>query len=174
MHGWEALLPVRVRAQQLHKMLAEYGVLVLYSPPYDPEYNESCEAGVGSMKTQTQEHAERASQAAAWTLEDAEGSQCVQCQPSGTPAQSTADVTGVRAAAEGGTGEVDGAGEQVASGGEGKAGGRGEAGGAGQETNVTERSWRVVLRLGRSAISSCDGDDFSHWFSGKKRRGIGT
>ena len=41
------------RAEEMQKALVCYGVLVLYSPAYNPEYNGSAEAGVGSMKSRT-------------------------------------------------------------------------------------------------------------------------
>src|SRR5262249_10972437 len=60
------------RAEAMQKALMVYGVLVLYSPAYNPEYNGSAEAGVGSMKSRTEEQAERAGHPALWTVEDAE------------------------------------------------------------------------------------------------------
>jgi transposase InsO family protein len=60
------------RAEQMQKALAGDRVLVLHSPAYNPEYNGSAEAGVGSMKTRTHEQAERAGHPGLWTAEDAE------------------------------------------------------------------------------------------------------
>jgi hypothetical protein len=60
------------RAEAMQKALVGYGVLVLYSPAYSPEYNGSAEAGVGSMKARTEEQAERSGHPGLWTEEDAE------------------------------------------------------------------------------------------------------
>ncbi len=60
------------RAAELQKLLVMWSVLVLHSPSYDPSYNGSAEAGVGSMKARTEESAERAGHPGLWTLKDAE------------------------------------------------------------------------------------------------------
>lgn len=52
--------------------LEERGVTLLYSPPRLPEYNGSCEAGHGSIKTRAHHHAARRGHAEAWTCDDVE------------------------------------------------------------------------------------------------------
>jgi hypothetical protein len=61
------------RAEAMQKALVGYGVVVLYSPAYTPEYNGSAEAGVGSMKARTEEQAERGGHPGVWTAEAEQG-----------------------------------------------------------------------------------------------------
>jgi hypothetical protein len=53
--------------------LARWQVWHLRSPPDLPEYNGSCEAGIGSMKTRTHHRAACRGGAGAWTCDDVEG-----------------------------------------------------------------------------------------------------
>jgi transposase InsO family protein len=52
--------------------LAQCGVLPLFSPPRVPQYNGSIEAGIGSMKSRTEEHATREGRPTEWTWHDSE------------------------------------------------------------------------------------------------------
>src|SRR5207245_8901868 len=45
-------------------------VIALFSPPYTPRYNGAIEAGIGSLKTRTEEHASRHGRAGQWTYDD--------------------------------------------------------------------------------------------------------
>jgi transposase InsO family protein len=56
----------------------------LRSPPETPEYNGSCEAGIGSMKTRTHYEAARHGRPGAWTCDDAEGAR-LQANQTGRP-----------------------------------------------------------------------------------------
>jgi transposase InsO family protein len=51
-------------------LLASAGVIPLFSPPYWPRYNGSIEAGIGSLKTRTEDHAARHGRPGHWTWED--------------------------------------------------------------------------------------------------------
>lgn len=53
-------------------VLEEHGTTLLYSPPRLPEYNGSCEAGHGSIKTRAHHHAARRGHAETWTCDDVE------------------------------------------------------------------------------------------------------
>jgi transposase InsO family protein len=59
-------------AQATRELLAEHGVLVLYSPPYSPSYNGACEAGNGSIKCRATRIAAHAGRAGHWTADDVE------------------------------------------------------------------------------------------------------
>jgi len=50
--------------------LADWGVTKFLSPPHYPPYNGAAEAGIGSGKTRTGEHARRRSNSEEWTCED--------------------------------------------------------------------------------------------------------
>jgi transposase InsO family protein len=52
--------------------LAGQGVAQLRSPPECPEYNGSCEAGIGSMKARTHHQAAGRGRSADWTCDDVE------------------------------------------------------------------------------------------------------
>jgi hypothetical protein len=50
-----------------------WGTLQLLSPPGTPEYNGTCEAGIGSLKTRTHHEAARNDRPGEWTCDDVEG-----------------------------------------------------------------------------------------------------
>jgi hypothetical protein len=54
------------------KLLDEFGVEKLFSPPGMPKYNGSIEAGIGSLKTRTENHAARHGRPGQWTWDDVE------------------------------------------------------------------------------------------------------
>ena len=54
------------RSDEMRQLLDEYGVELLPSPPYCPEYNGSCEAANQSMKKRTLHIAENHGRADAW------------------------------------------------------------------------------------------------------------
>jgi transposase InsO family protein len=51
-------------------LLANFGVLPLFSPPHTPSYNGAIEAGIGSLKSRTEDHAARHGRPGAWTWDD--------------------------------------------------------------------------------------------------------
>lgn len=57
-------------ADQTQNFLTQSEVKSLFSPPRVPRYNGAAEAGIGSLKTRTERHAERAGHPGLWTLED--------------------------------------------------------------------------------------------------------
>jgi transposase InsO family protein len=59
-------------AEHTLAFLAQCGVLPLFSPPRVPQYNGSIEAGIGSMKSRTEEHATREGRPTEWTWHDTE------------------------------------------------------------------------------------------------------
>jgi transposase InsO family protein len=59
-------------ADALLAYLRRFGVLPLFSPPYWPRYNGAIEAGIGSLKTRTEDHAKRQGRPAWWTCDDVE------------------------------------------------------------------------------------------------------
>jgi transposase InsO family protein len=59
-------------ADDVQQLLAKFGVKNLFSPPHMPSYNGSIEAGIGSLKTRTQQHAARRGHPDCWTWDDAE------------------------------------------------------------------------------------------------------
>ncbi len=59
-------------AQKTRELCAMHGVLILYSPPYAPSYNGSCEAGGGSLKNRAERIAAARDRPAAWTSDDVE------------------------------------------------------------------------------------------------------
>jgi transposase InsO family protein len=52
-----------------------WGVAQLFSPPYVPSYNGAIEAGIGSLKTRTDQHASRQGHPAQWNWDDAAAAQ---------------------------------------------------------------------------------------------------
>ena len=60
------------RAALMQAFLEVCGVIPLYSPPRMPRYNGAIEAGIGSLKTRTEEHATWQGHAAEWTCDDVE------------------------------------------------------------------------------------------------------
>jgi transposase InsO family protein len=59
-------------AAMTQELLAQWGVIPLYSPPGCPQYNGAIEAGIGALKVRTHYQAVRQGRPGEWTLEDAE------------------------------------------------------------------------------------------------------
>lgn len=59
-------------AERTQDLLADQGVVVLFSPPYTPRYNGACEAGIGGLKARTHHLAARYGRPGRWTTEDVE------------------------------------------------------------------------------------------------------
>lgn len=57
-------------ADQTLEFLRQADVIPLFSPPRMPRYNGAIEAGIGSLKTRTDQHATHHSRAGHWTLDD--------------------------------------------------------------------------------------------------------
>jgi transposase InsO family protein len=64
-------------AAELRRLLADYGVTPLYSPPRTPRYNGAAEAGIGGLKARIQRLATVAGRAGRWTCEDVERARCL-------------------------------------------------------------------------------------------------
>ena len=64
-------------AHETTELLASHGVTHLLSPPYTPEYNGACEAGIGGLKTRTHEQAALAGRPGHWTADDVEAARCL-------------------------------------------------------------------------------------------------
>jgi len=60
-------------AEETEKLLAEWGIIALLSPPGTPEYNGACEAGIGSLKTRAHHESARNDRPGEWTCDDVEG-----------------------------------------------------------------------------------------------------
>ncbi len=58
------------------KLLEDYGVAALYSPPSTPKYNGAAEAGIGGLKTRAHHLASFAGRPGEWTIEDLERARC--------------------------------------------------------------------------------------------------
>lgn len=58
------------KSHWFQELLERHKIVWLPSPPSTPEYNGSCEAGIGSMKTRTRYFAERHMRAHFWTRDD--------------------------------------------------------------------------------------------------------
>jgi transposase InsO family protein len=79
-------------------LLANFAVLPLFSPPNTPSYNGAIEAGIGSLKTRTEDHAARHGRPGAWSCDDVAAAQLeanATARPRGpngpTPAQAWAN-----------------------------------------------------------------------------------
>jgi transposase InsO family protein len=59
-------------AALVDQVVHDFGVGILFSPPGWPRYNGAIEAGIGSMKTRTEEHACRHGRPGQWTFDDVE------------------------------------------------------------------------------------------------------
>jgi len=57
-------------AEAVAALLAQAGVVPLFSPPYWPRYNGAIEAGIGSLKTRTEQAAARAGHPGQWSSDD--------------------------------------------------------------------------------------------------------
>jgi len=55
--------------------LRSWGAIPLFSPPYWPRYNGAIEAGIGSLKTRTEQHATRNGRSTCWSWSDAHAAQ---------------------------------------------------------------------------------------------------
>jgi transposase InsO family protein len=53
----------------------DFGVEMFFSPPGMPRYNGAIEAGIGSLKTRTEQHAARHGRPGAWTFDDVAAAQ---------------------------------------------------------------------------------------------------
>lgn len=60
-------------ARRTQQLAHHFGVELLFSPPRTPQYNGAIEAGIGSLKTRTEQHAARHGRPGAWTFDDVEG-----------------------------------------------------------------------------------------------------
>jgi transposase InsO family protein len=60
------------QAAVMRALLAEYGILPLYSPPGCPKYNGAVESGIGSLKTHAHHEAARNDRPGEWTCDDVE------------------------------------------------------------------------------------------------------
>jgi hypothetical protein len=49
-----------------------YNVVLVWSPPVNPEYNDNCEAGIGTLKVRTHHEAACHGRVGIWTSEDVE------------------------------------------------------------------------------------------------------
>ena len=57
-------------AEVCQALLHQADVVMLFSPPYWPRYNGAAEAGIGSLKTRTQDHAARHDHPQQWSCDD--------------------------------------------------------------------------------------------------------
>jgi transposase InsO family protein len=64
-------------ADETTTLLASHDVVHLLSPPYTPQYNGACEAGIGGLKTRTHEQAALAGRPGHWTADDVEAARCL-------------------------------------------------------------------------------------------------
>src|SRR5262245_11852225 len=62
-------------APAVRQLGAEFGVAILFSPPYTPRYNGAIEAGIGSLKTRTDMAAARHGHPGFWTWDDVAAAQ---------------------------------------------------------------------------------------------------
>ena len=60
------------QAEETRVLLAEHGVLPLFSPPYTPSYNGAVETGVGTLKTHVHYESARNDRPGEWTCDDVE------------------------------------------------------------------------------------------------------
>lgn len=73
-------------ATQTLEYLHQHEVIPLFSPPRMPRYNGAIEAGIGSLKTRTDQHASHHGHAGHWTLDDLSAAQAqanTQARPQG-------------------------------------------------------------------------------------------
>ena len=57
-------------AEQTRTFLESQNVFCLFSPPHTPRYNGAIEAGIGSLKSRTERHAQRHGHPGYWTADD--------------------------------------------------------------------------------------------------------
>jgi len=60
------------KIEELRELLAACRVVFLFSPPYTPQYNGACEAGIGTLKTYAHHEAARNDRPGEWTCDDVE------------------------------------------------------------------------------------------------------
>jgi transposase InsO family protein len=60
----------------VQQLCAEFGVEMLFSPPYTPRYNGAIEAGIGSLKRRTEVCASRHGHPGYWTWDDVALAEC--------------------------------------------------------------------------------------------------
>ena len=58
--------------QELRDLLTACRAVILFSPPYTPEYNGACEAGIGTLKAYAHHEAARNDRPGEWTCDDVE------------------------------------------------------------------------------------------------------
>jgi transposase InsO family protein len=63
-------------AAPVPELLADFGVESLFSPPHVPQYNGAIEAGIGSLKTRTNQQAARHGRPGQWSSDDLAAAQC--------------------------------------------------------------------------------------------------
>ena len=154
MHGAPLVLKVdnakAWRGEAVLAVLEKWGVLLLFSPPYTPEYNGSIEAGIGATKARTEEESERHQRPGVWTWEDAEAARCkgnVFGKSPIDPKRSPADVWRHREAIR--VEEREALGAMVKRVQQETGGQHGEAG---QESSDREAHWRRVMRRALGAL----------------------
>jgi transposase InsO family protein len=64
-------------AHETIELLAGRSVVHLPSPPYTPQYNGACEAGIGGLKTRTHEQSALAGHPGHWTADNVEAARCI-------------------------------------------------------------------------------------------------
>ena len=64
------------RDEKTKALAAKLGILLLYSPPYTPQYNGAVEAGIGSIKTRAQHASVAAGRPGEWICDDIENAAC--------------------------------------------------------------------------------------------------
>lgn len=64
-------------AEGFGRLLGDFGVVALFSPPRTPKYNGACEAGIGGLKTRAHHLASFAGRPGEWTIEDVERARCL-------------------------------------------------------------------------------------------------
>jgi len=64
------------RDEKTKALAAKLGILLLYSPPYTPQYNGAVEAGIGSIKTRAQHASVASGRPGEWTCDDIEQAAC--------------------------------------------------------------------------------------------------
>lgn len=60
------------RTEEMQQLLNACRAVFLFSPPYTPEYNGACEAGIGTLKTYSHHEAARHNRPGEWTCDDVE------------------------------------------------------------------------------------------------------
>lgn len=82
-------------ADPLQQLFALWEVIALFSPPYFPRYNGAAEAGIGSLKTRTENQATLQGHPGSWTMDDvavAQDDANANARPRGERGPSPADL----------------------------------------------------------------------------------